>query len=375
MYKLLSISLSVLALAGAGRAAEPELLRVDLAPDAPLEFVARDLGDSRVENRGGAQVLDLHCTLTLRNKSQQRVRGVTLLITAQTVTPGGRGSVAVPSLDVAPGEVFPLRVDLRLLRPAGAGAGAGAMVDVAVDGVLFDDLRFYGPDKLQSTQRSLTVWELEARRDRKHFAAVLAAKGRTGLQAEAQARWRDLQARPGLDVQVARGRVTAMEAALPMQFAFAKQPEAPVALVRGEASLTASDVRMPRVEIRNTGARPVRHVEMGWLVDDGSGRTYYASSLPASVTLAPGRNATITEQTALRLSPRGQNRALDVTAMTGFVSSVEFADRQVWVPSRVELLSGKLGAAVGPSPEEQRLLEIYRKRGVDALIAELRKFQ
>ena len=58
-------------------------------------------------------VLDLHMQLSLRNSSPMRVRGVTLLVTAQEVTPGGKASVAVPSLSVAPGEMFPVRIDLR----------------------------------------------------------------------------------------------------------------------------------------------------------------------------------------------------------------------------------------------------------------------
>ena len=41
-----------------------------------------------------------------------------------------------------------VRGDLHLLRPI--GAGASPLVEVSLDGVLFDDLNFYGPDKLHS---------------------------------------------------------------------------------------------------------------------------------------------------------------------------------------------------------------------------------
>ena len=72
-------------------------IRFSLAPGAPVSVVSTDLGSSRVEARGGAMVLDLHAMVTLRNDSAQNIRGVTLLVLAQEMTPGGKGSVAVPS--------------------------------------------------------------------------------------------------------------------------------------------------------------------------------------------------------------------------------------------------------------------------------------
>jgi len=60
--------------------------------------------------------------------------------------------------------------------------------------------------------------------------------------------------------------------------------------------------------------------------------------------------------------------------MTGFVSSVEFADGSIWIPSRAELDDPMLRRVIAPSPEEQRLVQIYRKRGVNAVVEELKKF-
>jgi hypothetical protein len=53
--------------------------------------------------------------------------------------------------------------------------------------------------------------------------------------------------------------------------------------------------------------------------------------------------------------------------MTAYLTSVEFADGSVWVPSRTSRWPT-------PSPEEQRLSEIYRKRGIEALVQELTRF-
>jgi hypothetical protein len=60
--------------------------------------------------------------------------------------------------------------------------------------------------------------------------------------------------------------------------------------------------------------------------------------------------------------------------MTGFISSVEFTDGSFWIPSRPELDDPILRRVVAPSPEEQRLVQIYRKRGLNAVIEELKKF-
>ena len=60
--------------------------------------------------------------------------------------------------------------------------------------------------------------------------------------------------------------------------------------------------------------------------------------------------------------------------MTGFVSRVEFADGKVWVPSRKNLDSSPLLRTMSPSTEEQRLLDIYARQGLAALVADLAKY-
>jgi hypothetical protein len=60
--------------------------------------------------------------------------------------------------------------------------------------------------------------------------------------------------------------------------------------------------------------------------------------------------------------------------MVGFVNQVEFADGKIWVPNRQNLDNAMLLKVLPASAEEQRLSDIYRKRGIDALAAELSKF-
>ena len=60
---------------------------------------------------------------------------------------------------------------MQLVRPTQIAGGPLAQVDL--DGVLYQDLSFYGPDRLHS-RRYLTACEMEAQRDRDHFKRVFA---------------------------------------------------------------------------------------------------------------------------------------------------------------------------------------------------------
>ena len=105
-------------------------VRVNLRPEAPLQLVTVDSGESRALGRGSALELDLHMGLTLRNNSPNTVRGVTLLVQAQEFTPGGRASVSLSSLNVGPGQTFTMPVEVKLLRPTRSG---GPLVQVNLD--------------------------------------------------------------------------------------------------------------------------------------------------------------------------------------------------------------------------------------------------
>jgi hypothetical protein len=61
--------------------------------------------------------------------------------------------------------------------------------------------------------------------------------------------------------------------------------------------------------------------------------------------------------------------------MLGFVTQVEYADGTVWVPNRASLAEANLLGVMAPSPEEQRLSEMYRRKGLNALVEELNRFQ
>ncbi len=347
--------------------------RINFPPDSPVTLVSADWGESRTAALGGALALELRTALTLRNSGAQRVRGVTLLVLAQEVAPGGKASVSVPSLDVRPGETFPVRIDLRLLQPVRAG---GALVEIGLDGVLFDDLGFYGPNRLNS-RRAMTVWELEARRDRQYFRSVLEAQGPEGLRKEVLASLARQSEGASLDVQVTRrGRVTAAGAEQERQFAFLHLPGAPLEPVSGLARVSGNEARGARFEVMNRSDRPVRYFEIGWLIRDRQGREFLAGAVPAAdpaLRLAPGQKGVAAEDAALKFSQRS-GQPVTIDGLTGFVSQVEFADGQIWIPDRAALADPRLGRVLAPSPEEQRLSDLYRKRGLAALVGELKKY-
>jgi hypothetical protein len=375
---LLAVLLAVSAF-GQESALDPaSSFKINFPQDSPVTLVSFDLGGSKATVRGGAMALDLNSGLLLRNSSGKRIRGVTLLVLAQDFSPGGRGSVAVPAVDVAPGENFPVRIDLRMLRPL--AAGNGPLVQVLLDGVLFEDLSFFGENRLNS-RRSLTVWELEARRDRKHFQQLLEARGAEALQRELVASVGRLQERPRLDVQISRrGRLprpagapaTVYEPEHAVQFSFLRLPDAPIELTGGAAKVAGNEAKAPSIDIVNKQSKAIRHLELGWVVGTRDGAEFLAGTLPADVQLAANGKTTVLDEAALRLTSRTGSRVV-IDNLIGFAHSVEFADGQLWIPSRAALEDPRLARLLPPSPEEQRLVELYRKSGLKALLADLRK--
>jgi hypothetical protein len=339
-------------------------MHITFPEDSPVTLVAADWGESSATARGGAMLLDLHTSLSLRNSSSRRLRGITLLVMAQEVTPGGKASVSVPSLNVGPGENFPVRMDLRLLRPL--QVGSGPLVEIRLDGVLFDDLSFYGPDRLNS-RRSMTVWEMEARRDRRYFRNVLESRGREGLRAEMIASIERQSERSHMDARVSAGRATATTDGRQLQFAFLDTGNSPVLPEQGSVSVIHEEARAPRLYLRNRSDRNIESLEMGWIIRDTRGKEFVAGSIPVQAELAPRQRRTVLQDTAFRFTqPGGQPIAIE--SMTAFLSSVQFGDGAIWIPDR----SGKLPT---PSPEEQRLSDLYRRKGIDTLAEELRRFE
>jgi len=354
----------------------PGSVNFTLGSDSPLVSLGFSTRESRATARGAAMVLDLHLSIPLRNISPKRIRGIALRLVSQDVTLGGQASVSLTSLNVGPGELVTARIDRALIRPT--QAAGGPLVEIFLDGVLFDDLSFYGPDRLNS-RRTMTAWEKEAQRDRDYFKRVLAMSGRDGLGREMRASMARQAGVPQLDVRLQRAPAVG-SAAIPQaerseKFAFVDFADAPVAPIQGWAMVSGNEVRAPRIQVANRSTKPIKHVELGWLVSDSSGQQYMAATLPSSdpdLYLPAGKTARVEQDTTLRFSRNG--RPVNVQAMSGFISQVEFADGKIWVPSRQNLDRDVLRKVLPPSAEEQRLIDLYVRKGPDALIEELKKY-
>jgi len=296
----------------------------------------------------------------------QIIVGVSLLVLAQEVTPGGKGSVTVPSLDVKPGESFPVRIDLRLMRPL--AAPAAALVEVGLDGVLFEDLTFFGPNRLNA-KRTMLAWEMEARRDRKALLSALESGGQDALRAQLLAALARRDAQPQMSMQVARALpATNVDAERTVSFAFLHLPESPVELLSGEAHMAGQEARAPRIDVQNRGRKPIRYLELGWLVKDGGGREYPAGTLPAELFLAPGQQTTIRKDNTLRF-------ARPVTGLTAYPAVVEFSDGEMWIPPQSAMRDPRLASVLPVSGEMLRIAGLYRRKGIDAVVQQLRSMR
>jgi hypothetical protein len=377
--RIVAIAVVILAAAGILPAQDSKInpyesFKFNLPEGSPLSMLSVNYENSRAAARGGALVIDLHMSVVLRNQDQRRVRGLMMLISAQEGAPGGRASQSFPTLDVGPNETFPVRIDVSLIRPL--QSSGGPLVQVSLDGVLFEDFGFYGPDRLHS-KRALTFWEKENQRDRAYLKKVLAAKGPAGIQSEMIDSVNRQTARRGIDVQVTRGaRVTASSATNPdvhSQFAFLEIPDSPVRPVQGWAEISGNQARDAHISVQNTSSSTVSYVELGWLLKDEDGREFLAGSVPASedhLYLPAHQQAGLVQDAALKFA-KGANRPLNIQGMRAFVSQVEFGDGKVWVPSREALVQSRLIEIIPPSPEEQRLAGLYLKKGRDAVVQDL----
>lgn len=355
-----------------------DYLRLQLPANSPIRHLDTDWGRSRVIQRGSVASAELHLTFHFQNISSQPIHGITLLLRTSGVAPGGRASVTLPGLRVAPGERFPAKVDLRLLQPVSASVRPS--FEVRVDGVLFADLSFVGENSLNS-HRLLTSLELEIQQDRSHLRQLLRAEGKDALGREMRqvlARQAEL---PRVDMRWARqGRATALPPSDDVQFAFLSLPNAPLEPLEASARIAGNEALAPQMRVRNRSQREIVYAELGWIIRDLDGREFYAGTVPVStakLSITPGSVSSMRQDGVLQFheqnpTPAG-NRDLPIKLgeMVAFVSQVQFADGSIWMPNRYAANAPAEIRRLRVTPEQQRLASVYLRQGVDALVADL----
>ena len=349
-------------------------LAVEFPNDSPLGVVSYSLGDSTATVKGISLALNLHTSLTLRNLGTKPIQGLALRVQAQDLTPAGSASVTVPSLNVMPGEVFPVRLDLELLRPFNSSRTEGALVQVTLDGVLFDDLSFYGPDRLH-LRRSLTVYEKEARRDRRYFRTLIESGQTAKVREEMNFGLPDLRA-PQLGFELLHSLRNRQSQSRPVALASVSLPHSPVEVVDGAATIYRNEVSAGKLDLRNRSAKTVETVDVGWILRDDRGQGFMAGSMPAKIQIGPVQSAVYQQTGVFRVSHLS-GRPMLVDGVSVFVNDVQFDNGDVWIPSRTDIaqaeLEPALKTAIASSPEQQKLAAIYRKKGLNALYEELRR--
>lgn len=343
---------------------------------SPLALVSRDCSSTEIRARGAAAVIDLDCRLELRNASEKTVRGAALAVRTLPANAGGRASVFAPSLDVQPTESFPIEVRVRLVRPL--PAQPGALAEIAVDVALFTDLAFAGPDESGSSAR-LRRHEASARRDRERLRTLLAQSGQESLRGEMLAALERRARRPTLEARLAgasgRAVVASAEARQRVALALVNLEQSPIELVSGQVAVGDAVSDAPGLQIRNLSGKRVRAFEFAWLVADEDGRQQRATSVPFSgLSVAPDAEAEVRSGRRYELRRRSGG-SFRPSEMSGFIRRVEFSDGTSWSASRAELAAASLLEFEPVTPEEQRLAAIYRRDGIQALVAELERMR
>jgi hypothetical protein len=349
-------------------------LAVDFPSGSPVLPVSFNMGPTTAHVLGMSMALDLHASIVLRNIGSKPISGVTLRVEAQDLTPSGKGSVTMPSLYVLPGEEFPVRIDMTLLRPFNVPRTDAAIVQVALDCALFNDLTAYGPDKLHS-RRSLMVFEMQARRDRRYLAKLLETGQTAQIREELDFGMHDIDPQQ-LGLELLQGPRAAQRREQPVTVSPVSFASSPVQAMRGAAQVSGNEVRIPQVEVRNISRKAVRSIEMGWIVRDERGKDFLAGSLPA--TMEPATTTPLGPVQTANLNAPGTLRfSRPIGALMTFVSDVEFTDGNLWIPSRDDIYRATsdpiLRHELAASPEQQRLVDVYRRKGMAGIMEELKR--
>lgn len=349
-------------------------LSFDFPADSPVLPLSLAMGSSTAKIRGTSIVMDLHASVVLRNVGLKPLSGLTMRVEAPNLQ-SGKGSVTVPSLTAQPGETFPVRIDMEILRPISTGRSpAVSLVQVSLDCALFADLTSYGPDLLHS-RHALLVYELQARREREYLATLLHTQQWAKLRDELNFGLPE-SAPPRLGLEFVHGPLPAVLREQDLAVNPVAFTGAPVQPIGGGAQVIGNEVRSPHVEIRRISSRSIRSLELGWIVRDDRGHDFIAGSIPLALSAESVQTFKITDSAALRFSD-GLGQPMAIRALRAFISDVEFGDGKLWIPSRSDIDDATsdpiLRHELANSPEQQRLAKIYRIKGTTGLAQELKR--
>ncbi len=165
--------------------------------------------------------------------------------------------------------------------------------------------------------------------------------------------------------------------ALPARVEVVALPGSPLEIVSAEALFAEGHLIDPVVEVRNASSRVIRDYQIVWVFRDATGAEFRGTLMAARLGakgLGPGARAKLSETIVLEAQKNTRESALATARV--FVRSATVAgsaarNEAVWVPDRTMLEARHLGEFLPLPAQTARLLDDYRRSGVQAL-AQLR---
>ena len=161
--------------------------------------------------------------------------------------------------------------------------------------------------------------------------------------------------------------------ALPARVEVVALPESPLQIVSAEALFAEGHLIDPVVEVRNVSSHVIREYQVAWVFRDASGAEFRGRIMSCCTqagatakALAPGATAKLSETIVLEAEKKKTPESALTTARV-FVRSATTANEGVWVPARAALEAHRLGEFLPLPAETARLLDEYRRSGVQAL--------
>jgi hypothetical protein len=251
-----------------------------------------------------------------------------------------------------------------------------------LDCALFSDLSWYGPDTLHSL-RSLMLFEAEDKRERQYLSGLLNSGRLAELREELNFGLPDTP-QPVAVAILPRSPATPATVSRRIKLSPISLAGAPVQVLDAAADLmNGLGVARPALSVRNTSQKTVVTVNVALLVRDEHAGEFVAAILPERTNLQPGQEAQIQDAMSFQLSKRTgaplTGAPLMVQGVSPLVTAVEFADGSVWIPDHEEVARATADPALrrvlARSPEQQRLAALFRRDGINAVAAELRKVE
>lgn len=356
--------------AGTSRGLVQPAINVSLGNGSPVLLQSLEVtsSDSVPATSSPARI---NISLGLKNTGPRTIIGLTFRIDAPFLT-AGHASLSMPNLEVAKDGMVSVPFKLELSRFAPQTHSDSAL-QISLDCVLFNDLSRYGPDTLHSHQ-SLGVFAAENRRERLYLQQLL----RTGRVAEVREELNFGLPETPQDFRVAAlpqgtSAASAQERIAVVALSVTKSP---LQILSSEAYGTPDGVARSVLRIRNVSPREIAAVGLVFLVRDEHATDFVGAVLPERLDLMPGSEGRFVETEDLRFS-RTSGPPMLIRGLSLCVSSIEFTDGSVWVPSREDVEQATpnptLRRLLTDSPERQRLAGLFRREGINAVAEELRK--